>query len=201
MSNQSAQSEADGDDLPTDPTDQSIPNHTYDALITILVIVASLVFLVISANFTGIRSSQFDPGAAFWPRAALLIVLLASGINLWQIYRNAKSESRLSRLTSADIGIDLNTNREEKRFIATIIVFGVYLLVVDPVGFVVSTPFFLVIMTRILGYRDRPVKLVSFAVGTTLLFFAVFINFNIALPNGTGPFQDFTIYLETIFSV
>lgn len=193
--------ETGGSDLPTDPTDTSVPSHGYDALITIVTIVLSIVFLVLSETFADIRISQYDPGAAFWPRATFLVVILASLVNLYKIYRDAKSENRVSETFLPSFDIDIEMSDGDKRFIATIVIFGIYLLVIDSLGFIATTPFFLMAMAWMLGYRGRPVKLLAFAFLTSIVFFAVFTNFNIALPKGTGPFQDFSIYLENRLSV
>lgn len=189
-------------DLPTDPTDTSVPSNRYDALITVFMMLFSLTFIVLSENFAGIRSSEYDPGAAFWPRAALVVVLLASIVNLWKIYKEATVQGQLSDLISLPaFGDGIDIGEGDKRFVATIVIFGVYLWLMDPIGFLVSTPFFLILMPWMLGYRGRPVRVVAFGVLMTILFFAIFTNLNIALPRGTGPFQQFSIYVESLLSL
>ncbi|MDS0476935.1 tripartite tricarboxylate transporter TctB family protein [Natrinema sp. 1APR25-10V2] len=202
MSEGPGQTESETRDLPTDPTDNTVPDIGYDALITVFTILFSLVFIVLSRDFAGIRISEYDPGAAFWPRAALSVVILASVVNLWKIYKEAKVEGQISELIAVpSFSGEVDVKEGDKRFVATIITFGTYLWIIEPLGFLVSTPFFLVVVAWMLGYRGRPVRIVAFGILTTVVFFAVFTNLNIALPRGTGPFQQFSIFVENFLSI
>lgn len=185
------------------PTEQSVPNHRWDAVITLAFIALSGVFLVLSESFAGIKISEFDPGAAAWPRAILAVIIVASLVNLRNVYVRAKADGEVSKLFSRpEIDLDgaLDVGSDDRKFILTIVLFTVYLLAIEPMGFLSSTPFYLLAMAWMLGYRGKPIRLVAFSALTALVFYVLFVNMNIALPSGTGPFRELSVFVENYFS-
>lgn len=189
----------------TDPTSTEVPSRRFDLLITLAMIVLSLVFLVLSEQFTGIRTSQYDPGAAFWPRAALLLLLLAGLVNLRHIYVEAKSEGEVSELIAPPATFNLRElfeteDGDDWLFLGTIVLFLAYVAAVDPLGFLFATAPFLFLVSWLNGYRGKPIKLVAFSLLTGFAFFVIFANLNIALPRGMPPFRGVSIYVENAFA-
>ena len=67
------------------------------------------------------------------------------------------------------------------------------------IGFFVSAPIFLFVFSYAIGYRDM-VKLTVFSLVTGLVVFFLFRNVvNIALPYGTGPFREISIWAANLF--
>jgi hypothetical protein len=188
----------------TDPTSTEVPSLRFDLLITLVMILLSLVFLGLSEQFAGLRTSQYDPGAAFWPRAALLLLLMASIVNLRHIYVEAKSEGEASELLAPPSTFDPvelfeTEDGDDWLFLGTIVLFIVYVAAVGPLGFLFATPPFLYLVSWLNGYRGKPVKLVLFSVLTGFVFFVVFANLNIALPRGMEPFRGVAVFVENFF--
>lgn len=188
------------DEEPTLPIqDQAPPSNAVDVGITLAFIVMSLIFLYYSQEFAGYRVSKADPGAAIWPRAALLVIIVGGLINLVMVYQRANRDdekimdsmpglSRLTKITPLRV-----------QFGASILLMGAYFYSQKTLGFLVSTPIFLFIFAYVIGYR-KVVRLgiFSFAVGVGIyLMFRVLLS--IALPFGTGVFRDVGIYVTNLF--
>ena len=188
----------------TDPTSTEVPSLRFDLLITLVMIVLALVFLVLSEQFAGLRTSQYDPGASFWPRAALVLLLMAGVVNLRHIYVEAKSEDELSELIAPPATFNPRElfeteDGDDWLFLGTIVLFVAYVAAVGPLGFLFATPPFLYAVSWLNGYRGKPVKLVAFSILTGFVFFVVFANLNIALPRGVEPFRGVAIFVENAF--
>jgi hypothetical protein len=194
----------DGGERLADPTSTEVPSRRFDLLITLTMIVVSLVFLALSQQFAGIRTSEFDPGAAFWPRAALVLIVLASLVNLRHIYVEAKADGEVSELlarpeTFNPVEIFQSPEENDRLLLGTMVLFVVYVAAVEPLGFLFATPPFLLLVSWLNGYR-KPVRLVAFSLLTALLFFVIFANLNIALPRGIEPFRGVAIWVENNIS-
>jgi hypothetical protein len=166
--------------------------------ITILFIAGAVAFLLISGQFADVRISEPDPGAAWWPRAALVALLVAGLFNLFLLYRRAKRNDE-SIATSvpefADVA-DLSAN--ERKYGLAIVLSTVFLLSLEWIGFLVASPFFLFAFAYALGYRETG-KLVVFSLAVGLLIFFAFRNImNIPLPYGTGPFRELSVYASNL---
>lgn len=185
----------------TDPTTSEVPSHQRDAIFTLLVLLVAGILFALSGQFAGIRISVYDPGAAFWGRAIMIIIFIAGAVNLLNVYRRAKADGEVNKLTSkpVDFSDGIGLDDGTKRFIAAIILFTIYLIIIEPLGFLVATPPFLIANAWMLGYRGKPVKLVFFSLLTTFVFFVLFVSMNIALPSGTGAFREIAIFVENTF--
>ncbi|WP_101296900.1 tripartite tricarboxylate transporter TctB family protein [Halegenticoccus soli] len=169
-----------------------------DAIITLLIIAASVVFLYYSRTLAGIRSTNADPGTTYWPRAVLFVLLIASVLNLIHIYRrtDVHLESGLLQDTASDVSAAIDLSDEDKRYVGTIVLIAVYIGLLNQIGFLVITPIFLFAFTWLQGYRSV-IKLVPFSVLTSFVIFVLFRNFmNIALPYGVGIFRELGLLVE-----
>jgi preprotein translocase subunit Sec61beta len=184
----------------------AVPNHYVDAAINVAIVVLAVGFFFLSEEFAGIRSSEFDPGAALWPRAALMIVIFAGIVNLAKIYRQFEDDESISQVASARFAEGLQPIRDgvasasanQWKYVTSIVVMFIYLALLTPIGFLSSTPLFLFVFAWIAGYRS-PVKLAVFSLTTTVLLFAGFkVVMNISLPNGSWIFREFTITVQQL---
>ncbi len=135
-------------------------------------------------EFSG-ETGTYAWGAASWPRAILLLMVLAALVHAAVRARSLKApDAAERRRPRPEAGI------EPRRALAIVAMFGLplaYLLLLPRAGFYVATPAFLVLYIWLLGER-RPACLF----GVPLLIFAL-INlvftklFFVALPIGTWP--------------
>lgn len=177
--------------------EQTPPSVSRDIGITVLFILFAAVFLVLSEQFAGNRISQYDPGASLWPRAALLIIIAAGLLNFVLLYKRAQKqgESMIPSLSSEVMTL----SGKQREYVLAIALSVLFFLSQDYVGFFVSAPIFLFAFSYAIGYRDL-VRLTVFSLVTGLVVFFLFRNVvNIALPYGTGPFREISIWAANLF--
>lgn len=194
-----------GQDALDELKSNEVPNRYVDALITLGFIAGAVFFLYLSGDLSGIKGSASDPGAAFWPRVTLGVILAAAVINVGIIFRHLRdgNEDSLPSLggdgASFDGSLEDLSDKRTQFGLAVVAVF-LYLAALTPTGFVVSTPVFLFVFARLAGYRS-PAKLVAFSLFTTLFLFALFRTmFNISLPYGNGVFRQVSLFFEILFN-
>jgi len=198
-------------DLQEELQSSEVPNLYVDAAINLIILIVAIAFLVLSGQFADIRSSVVDPGAAYWPRAVLIIIIFAGLVNFGLILKRIWNESNVDPSMSSSGFSDLlrpdrlrdsvtNLSVNQKKYaVATLSIF-VYIALLTRLGFITITPFFLFAFAWIDGYRD-PIKLAVFSVGTTLILFAAFrVLMNIAFPTGEGVFREISFFFEELFS-
>jgi hypothetical protein len=177
--------------------EQAPPSVARDAGITVGFVLFAAAFLLISEQFAGNRISQYDPGASLWPRAALVVIVVAGLSNLVLLYRRAKRNGESLVPSFAGPSTTLSTNQRE--YLLAIALSVAFFLSQDYVGFFVSAPVFLFAFSYAIGYRDLG-KLAVFSLVTGAVVFLVFRNVvNIALPYGTGIFREISIWAANLF--
>ncbi|WP_338740003.1 tripartite tricarboxylate transporter TctB family protein [Haloplanus salilacus] len=175
--------------------EQAPPSATRDMFITLAFIVLAAAFLAVSGQFADVRISDPDPGAAFWPRATLVVLLVAGLLNLGLLYRDADGVD-LSTVVPA--GLD-TLDEKQRQYLLSIALSIVFFFALEYVGFFVGAPFFLFAFAYVIGYRDR-VKLLVFSVLVALIVFFAFRNvMNVALPYGQGPFRRISTMAANLF--
>jgi hypothetical protein len=88
---------------------------------------------------------------------------------------------------------------KQRQYILAIALSVAFFFSQDYIGFFVSAPVFLFAFSYAIGYRDL-VKLTVFSLVTGLVVFFLFRNVvNIALPYGTGPFREISIWAANLF--
>lgn len=143
------------------------------ALIAALALIPAFVFLDIATRFAaeGVASGRAEDNAAMFPRliAALLAVLLViQGFREWT--------GRAAETPSLDL--------PRPRVWGLFALFLVYLVAFRWLGFVVSTPVFLVLAMGLLGYRNLLVAVI-FSSAVTFAIWLVFLKMlNLVLPAG-----------------
>lgn len=175
-----------------------------DAGITVAILLGAVFFLLRSRQISGGAISTFDPGAAFWPRACLVVIIIGALINLWLIYNRTKNRDDDSTKETgwavSEIGLETfsDASGKQMRYFVAVILSLVYLTLLTPVGFLVTTPFYLFVFGWVLGYESIP-KLALFSIVVPILLFIGFNNvMNILLPSGTGIFREVTVFFQGI---
>lgn len=170
-------------------------NSGIDALISIAISLGAILFLVTSGQYAGVRTATSDPGAAFWPRVVLVVILLSSIVNLIHIFREndilgsssvfSLPSKRLKSVTSPS-----DYSNENKKYLASIIMMIGYIALLTYLGFLVTTTILLSLLAWVLGYQSVW-KVSLFGISVSVLVFILFRNLmNIALPYGVGIFRE-----------
>lgn len=194
---------------PVDPaeelSDDDVPSDYVDAGITIAVVVSAIALFAHTATLQGVTlGDTADPGPAFWPRIVLAIVFVTGMINLGLVYRRLRADgaSLIPEAQTVTTGIEsrfADLTGEQRRFYLTIALMVGYLLALDPLGYLTTTPAFLFLFAWINGYEE-PLKLAVTSAGVSFLIYVGFrIYMNIALPYGNGPFRAFHVAVENLF--
>lgn len=179
--------------------EQAPPSTVRDMGITVLFIVFAVVFLILSGQFAGTRISESDPGAAFWPRAALLVIVVAGLVNLFLLYRRAQREAETVSVSGYDFGSVTDIDEKQRQYVGAIALSVVFFFSLEWLGFLVASPFFLFAFAYMIGYRDIG-KLTVFSVAVALIVFFMFRNImNIALPYGSGMFREISVWAANLF--
>ena len=178
---------------------QAPPSNSFDLALSLGFIIFSGVFLYFSGNFADISVSESDPGAALWPRAALSVMVIAALVNIVIIYRRVNDSDETLMVSGADIRESLDFTPQQWQYGASVVLMAVYFASQEYLGFFVSTPIFLFFFAWFIGYKSI-VKLATFSIGISMIiFFGFRVYLQVALPFGSGPFREITIWATNLF--
>lgn len=178
--------------------EQAPPSTVRDMGITGLFILLAGGFLIASERFAGNRISEHDPGASFWPRVTLIVILVAALLNLGVLYQRAKKNDETISIGGFDTD-DIDLSEKQRQYMLAIGLAIVFFVSLEHVGFLVASPFFLFAFAYTIGYRDLG-KLAVFSLAVALIVFFAFRNvMNIALPYGNGIFREISVYASNLF--
>lgn len=179
--------------------EQAPPSTARDIGITVFFVVFAGIFLVLSEQFAGTRISESDPGAAFWPRVALIVLIVAGLVNLYLLYRRARREGESIGVSGFDFGNVTDLDEKQRQYVGAIGLSVIFFFSLEWLGFLVASPFFLFAFAYVIGYRDTG-KLAVFSFVVAVVVFLMFRNImNIALPYGTGIFREISIWAANLF--
>lgn len=177
--------------------EQAPPSIVRDMGITVLFILLTGGFLVVSGQFADERISSADPGAAFWPRAVLVLLMIAALLNLFLLYRRLHRSEESIGVSIPELG-SFDLSEEQKKFVLAIVLSAIFFFSLEYLGFLIASPVFLFVFAYSIGYRDIG-KLTVFSVVTALLIFFLFRNvMSIALPYGVGVFREISTYASNL---
>lgn len=133
-------------------------------------------------------------GAEVWPQAILLALIVLIGVNIYRVYRGSSAEERgLSSVRR----LNLRSIMTGKLILGMGALF-VYAIVLQALGFIVSTFVFFVVYARIVGQRNVKSLVVSSLVATLSVYFIFSRGLGVMLPRGLGLLRDFALILERL---
>lgn len=178
--------------------EQAPPSTVRDMGITALFMLLAVGFFAVSQQFAGNRISEYDPGASFWPRATLIVILVSGLFNFVILYRRAKKNGETISLGGFDSS-DIDLSENQRQYLLAIGISVVFFVSLEHVGFLVASPLFMFVFAYTIGYRDLG-KLAVFSVAVAIIVFFAFRNvMNIALPYGNGIFREISVYASNLF--
>lgn len=128
--------------------------------------------LIIVSIVGYIHSSSFALGARMFPRFVFVLII---ALSLLQLVLNMRGKQKKKNPME---GVDY------RRMLSMILLIVCYALLVEPVGYVLSTPIFLFLSMWIMGQRD-PRILAGVSIGITgLLFLAFRVILYVPIPLG-----------------
>lgn len=148
-------------------------------------------FLAMTASCSTIEIWEGYFGARYWPMMLLVAADLIFLAKTVEIYRKLPKEAKKVDFSFMKA---VSTHRLLLAFVATI----AYALLMEPVGFFISTILFGIVMSAILGQRN-PIKLVGASVLITVAIYAIFVwGLDVMVPRGRAPLYYFGLWLETL---
>lgn len=158
---------------------------------------ALALFFIYCFFYVGTIVPENAPGtmsAAQWPQMLLALLVIFLVVNMVNIVKKTPKEERnLSTVTSLNFkGLYKN------RLFIGIVLLLVYALILDYLGFVVSTFLFSVAYSYLLGEKRIPRLLLYSFIITVILYVLFQMGLDIMLPRGIGVFRNFALMLESI---
>lgn len=158
-----------------------------------------IAFYGISYTFrTGKPSPNDVLGVSGFPR---MIIVLALVFLVFQIAGTIK-KIRLAKLETPDTVQTAQTPEQQKdrfngygRMLLCMVVIAAYIAAMKWIGYTVSTFFFLIALTKAIGYKKHKAMIV-FALVFTIVLVGIFGTlFSISLPRGFGILKELSFYI------
>jgi hypothetical protein len=145
---------------------------------------ASLYLYTIAASYKG-HEIYGKLGPGFWPKFILISMMILSFLVAIDAFRaRKKSTKEKEAVKSAGSRI---------RFFSALILIIAYFFLMNIVGFIALTPFFLIAFMILLGEKSWS-WMIILSVGMTILIILAFTQaMYVPLPRGVGIFHDFSV--------
>lgn len=147
--------------------------------------------------YVGSIAPEPKPGnmdGAQWPQILLVLLVVFLIVNMYNIYkRTPKEERNLSTIK----GINYKGIFKSKLLIGIVLLF-IYALVLEYLGFILSSFLFSIAYSRLLGEKRVPQLLLYSFLSVAVLYFLFLKGLDIMLPRGVGIFRDFALMLESL---
>jgi hypothetical protein len=151
-----------------------------------LIIALSWLYAV-SYTFTGTTISTDYCGAGGFPRLVIALALLLL------IYDSVMTLKKLKSTEKS--GEPVFEKRGMKQLLTGVILLGLYVLVVEVLGYIVSTVFFTFLLIKSMNYKNN-LKATVFTVVFVAALVIVFGHiFDTQLPRGVGFLKEISFYL------
>lgn len=147
---------------------------------------ASLYLYTIAAQYKG-HEVYGKLGPGFWPKFILICLMILSvliGIDAFRARKKSSEEKSSELVKGAGSRI---------RFFSALILIIAYFFLLNIVGFVALTPFFLVAFMILLGEKSWP-WMIGLSIGMTVIILLAFTQaMYVPLPRGLGIFHKFSV--------
>ena len=158
-----------------------------DLVFSILIFIGALLLLWVTFGFEqGSALAGAKVGPTFWPRVLLGALLLCSAIvSVGTIRRIAREKAWGEKLLTLDRG--------KVRFFAAIGLSVAYFLLLPLIGFILSTPPFMMAFMLLLGEKSKG-WIVGVSIGMTAIIVVLFTKaMYVPLPRGEWLFRQFSL--------
>jgi putative tricarboxylic transport membrane protein len=147
---------------------------------------ASLYLYTIAAQYKG-HEIYGKLGPGFWPKFILICLMILSALIAVDAFRaRKKSAGEKSSEVAKSEGSRI-------RFFSALILIIAYFFLLNIVGFVLLTPFFLIAFMVLLGEKSWP-WMIALSIGMTVIILLAFTQaMYVPLPRGIGIFHKFSV--------
>ncbi len=146
----------------------------------------SLYLYTIAARYKG-HEIYGKLGPGFWPKFILICLIVLSvliAIDAFRVRKKSAGETPSEVTQSAGSRI---------RFFSALILIIAYFFLLNIVGFVALTPFFLIAFMVLLGEKSWP-WMITLSIGMTVIILLAFTQaMYVPLPRGIGIFHKFSV--------
>jgi putative tricarboxylic transport membrane protein len=151
-----------------------------------VVFFASLYLYTIAAGYQG-HEIYGKLGPGFWPKFILICMMILSILIAVDAFRTRKKSAGEK---SSEVA---KTGGSRIRFFSALILIIAYFFLLNIVGFVALTPFFLVAFMILLGEKSWP-WMIGLSIGMTVIILLAFTQaMYVPLPRGVGIFHNFSV--------
>ena len=137
-------------------------------------------------------------GPDFWPKAVLVLLMLACG---WELVARIASRSAAPRTSPRTDGEASAETRYPHLLAGGAAATLGYVLVLPLAGFFVSTALYLALFMRIGRYRRYGVIAATSLVGSLAFVFVFMRIVYVSLPLGVGPFQKLSLLILAVLGI
>jgi len=151
-----------------------------------VVFFSSLYLYTIAARYKG--HEIYDKlGPGFWPKFILICMMILSFLVAVDAFRARKKLSKEKEFEAVkSVGSRI-------RFFSALILIIAYFILMNVIGFIALTPFFLVAFMILLGEKSWP-WMIILSVGMTIVIILAFTQaMYVPLPRGVGIFHDLSV--------
>jgi hypothetical protein len=151
--------------------------------------------LVVTLGFPPPRPGTLGP--AFWPRAAILLMMVVSLVEIVRI------ATRATQPAAAPVETDEDDDgpRHPWRLLAGLALVAGYAASITTLGYLLASTLFLIVFMYIGGYRNHLVLWLSAALGM-LVIAVIFLKVAyVSLPRGAPPFDGWTQSILRLFGI
>lgn len=163
-------------------------------------LLAGAAYLFRDASHFAYSPRPGELGPDFWPKAVLVLLMLACG---WELVTRVVARPRAPRVSaSPDAGAASDAQERYPRLLAAgaVATLG-YVLILPQAGFFVSTALYLALFMLIGRYRRYGV-IAATSVAGSLAFIFVFMRIvYVSLPLGVGPFQKLSVWILAMLGI
>jgi len=131
-------------------------------------------------------------GSGLWPQFLLGILIVLIALNIFNSIRKYRKEEN-----KRDFSISFHSLFTNKLVIGSIII-GVYSLILDYFGYLLSTILFIFLYMTLLSEKRLVFKIVTSLVATLVIYIIFARVLQVPLPRGIGILRDFALLLETL---
>jgi uncharacterized membrane protein len=163
-----------------------------EIIVTSVILVISLLLLLLTNTLIPVVSNRVSAdvlGTKFWPVSILVFTVVLCVILLVQQFRKLKvtewdeeaEEQELAKYT-------------DFRLISLMVLTVIYVVALQYIGFILSTPIYLIIFCYLIGIT-KVIKNVGTSLGFTAILVFVFGKFlYVPLPRGLGILREFSFF-------
>lgn len=147
---------------------------------------ASLYLYAIAASYKG-HEIYGKLGPGFWPKFILICMMILSLLVAVDAFRALKKSAGEKQPKAAKSAVG------RIRFFSALILIIAYFFLMNIIGFIALTPFFLVAFMILLGEKSW-FWMIILSVGMTIVIILAFTQaMYVPLPRGVGIFHDFSV--------